>query len=247
MEFNFGRVIGRTFSTLGTNPVVFFGMSFLVAGLGGTFSAVINAQATGAFAEGIFSPLWIVGFIAAFIVPLIAGVLTNAALIFAAAESYKGRKASFGESLSKALPHLFPLIAISILYTLGLMLGFLLLIIPGIFLLVIWSVTIPVRVAEGTGVTESFGRSRELAKGLFWPIFGLLIVYFIGSSVVGDALAASGFMVSIQSLGAVAIIGTLIVNTFTGAVAASGSASLYYELRTVKEGTPTDEVVEIFA
>ena len=57
------------------------------------------------------------------------------------------------------------LIVVGILAGIAIAIGFVLLIIPGLFLITIWSVIVPVIVIERTGVFDSFGRSRELVKG----------------------------------------------------------------------------------
>ena len=59
-------------------------------------------------------------------------------------------------------PVLLPLMAVSVLFAIGLTIGFVLLIIPGLILLVMWSVVAPVTVLERPGVFAAFGRSRAL-------------------------------------------------------------------------------------
>lgn len=248
MQFSIQRVINRTLSPLGSNPLVFFGISFLFAGVGGAIAIVLQSLlVTGSPSVGV-----VLGVVMGFVIPVIASALNQGALIFAAVKSYRNEKASLGESISKALPHLVPLIAISLLMTLGLGLGFLLLVIPGVILLVFWSVTVPSRVVEKTGIIRSFGRSRDLARGHFWPILGLMVIVFIASMIIGAVFSLfTGMSVGLdgtpETIGVAAIIFTLLSNTITGALYASGAASLYYELRTVKEGAMVDEIADVFA
>jgi hypothetical protein len=63
-------------------------------------------------------------------------------------------------------PVFWPLVAVSILFGIGVGIGFVLPIIPGLMLLVIWSVVAPVTVLERVGVLAAFGRSGELVRGL---------------------------------------------------------------------------------
>lgn len=248
MTFDIGRVIGRTFAALGANPAVFFGLSFLVFGVAGTGSTYAVTTATQDIAlgesEGSLAFLLLGG---AYLASLVCSTIAQAAIIFAAIEYYAGRRASITASLSQAIPHILPLLAIYVLYAVGLAAGMILLIIPGIILWVLWSVVIPVRVAERTGILGSFSRSRKLTKGNRWSVFGLFIIYIMGVTVFSVGAGVLGLTPAPGNLGVMAIVGGLFVNTLLGAVMASGLASLYHELRTLKEGSPADEVVEVFS
>jgi lipid-A-disaccharide synthase-like uncharacterized protein len=75
------------------------------------------------------------------------------------------RDHSAGELLQSVELVFWPLVAVSILFGIGVGIGFVLLIVPGLILLVIWSVVAPVTVLERPGVFAAFGRSRELVRG----------------------------------------------------------------------------------
>lgn len=88
----------------------------------------------------------------------------------------------------------WPLVAVSILFGIGVGIGFVLLIVPGLILLVIWSVVAPVTVLERPGVFAAFGRSRELVRGNGWNVFGVIVLVFLAVAVLSIAagLIASG-------------------------------------------------------
>ena len=96
-------------------------------------------------------------------------------------------------------PVFWPLAAVSILVGLGIAVGFILLIIPGLILMVIWSVVAPVTVLERPGVFAAFGRSRELVRGNGWNVFGVIVVVFL--SVVVVSVAAGLLAGSLGSVG----------------------------------------------
>src|ERR1044071_9791103 len=75
------------------------------------------------------------------------------------------RDTSIGGLMSGALPVLGSLIGVGILSAFGIAFGFVLLIVPGLFLITIWAVVAPVVVIERSGAVGSFGRSRELVRG----------------------------------------------------------------------------------
>ena len=66
---------------------------------------------------------------------------------------------SIGGLLSSVTPVLLPLIAVSILAGLGIAIGLVLLIVPGLILVTFWSVVAPVTVLERPGVFAAFSRS----------------------------------------------------------------------------------------
>lgn len=74
------------------------------------------------------------------------------------------------------------------------LIGFIFLILPGIYLAVVWSLTIPVAVLEGRNLSESLERSSELTRGHRGRIFVvyallLVLVYIVTVVVQAPALA----------------------------------------------------------
>jgi hypothetical protein len=121
------------------------------------------------------------------------------------------RDSSLGDLFSSVTPVLVPVIVVSILFGIGVAIGFVLIIIPGLILLTIWSVVIPVTVVERPGILAAFGRSRELVRGNGWQVFGTILLVWLIAIVVGalGGLLASAFGGVIGAL-IVAIIGALI-------------------------------------
>jgi hypothetical protein len=99
------------------------------------------------------------------------------------------RDSSVGELFRSVAPVVLPLIAVSILAGIGIVIGFFLLIIPGLFLMTIWSVVAPVTVLERPGVFAAFGRSHALVKGYGWQVFGVIVVVILISIVAGLIVA----------------------------------------------------------
>lgn len=83
---------------------------------------------------------------------------------------------SIGETFRRVQPRLPALIAAGVLAGIGILVGLVLLIVPGLFLLTIWSLIVPTIVLEGKSAGESFGRSRELVKGNGWSVFGVIVI-----------------------------------------------------------------------
>jgi hypothetical protein len=137
------------------------------------------------------------------------------------------RDHSISDLLRSVEPVLLPLMGVSILYAIGVAIGFVFLIIPGLILLVIWSVVAPVTVLERPGVIGAFHRSRQLVAGNGWSVFGVIVL--VGLAVVVVSLAAGLAAASLGSVG-----GAVIEWAVTAAVAPLGALSasvLYFALR----------------
>ena len=246
MAFDFGRVVRRTFDPLKENPATFFGIAFLLSALPGL--AIVAMQSNLQQSAGIGASLG--GNLLGGILGMILGALTQGALIYAAVEHYRGRKAPIGASLRTAFARLLPIVVVGFLYGLAVTVGLFLLVIPGLLIAVIWLVVIPATVVEKKGIGEAFGRSRELTKGSFWPLFGLVVLYVILSAGIGFlAVSLTGMS---PATGAITITPAYVVlqlvsATVTGAIAAAGVAAVYYELRQNKDGVGAEDLADVFA
>jgi hypothetical protein len=182
-----GGIIGETWGLY----TRFFTRFFLVAAI---VYAVINLL--GALLG------WVVGTgSAAVLVALITVVISlvgtfwlQGALVYAVDDVRDGRiDSSIGDLFERVRPYLGTLVVAGILAGLGIALGFVLLIVPGLILLTWWCLIVPVIVLEEKHVGESFGRSRELVRGHGWTVFGVVIITGLASAI------ASGVIQSIFS------------------------------------------------
>jgi hypothetical protein len=136
-----------------------------------------------ALAGGVF------GALLGSIVELFAAFLVQAALVKAVQDVRDGRvDLSVGGTVSAATPYIWSVAAASILAGIAITIGLILVIVPGLYLLTIWAVIVPVIVIEGSGALASFGRSRELVRGRGWHVFGTLVLVFIILLVVDIVL-----------------------------------------------------------
>ncbi len=150
------------------------------------------------------------------------------------------RDHTIGSLFSSASPFIAPLIAVGILAGIGIAIGFILLIIPGLFLLTIWAVIVPVIVVERAGVFDSFGRSRQLVRGSGWQVFGVIVVIFLVSFIVRAIINAIIGGISDDSFAGYAI-ADLIVNVLLVPLSALAASVMYFELRSVKGDAVPEE------
>lgn len=97
---------------------------------------------------------------------------------------------SFGELFARVRPRLGALILAGVLAGIGILIGFILVIVPGLYLLTRWSLIAPAIVIENLSAGESFGRSHQLVRGRAWPVFGLLVLLFVINVAVGGIIVA---------------------------------------------------------
>ena len=122
----------------------------------------------------VFNPTYI-----GFIILSIFSALLNFAIIFNFMKIYKSKypeEITVTEVLNASWRDVLSLFVLGFITTILIMVGFFAFIIPGIYLMVVLSLAIPILFFEGNGIFESIGRSFKLIKGKWWSTFGLLIV-----------------------------------------------------------------------
>jgi hypothetical protein len=123
------------------------------------------------------------------LVTIVALFLLTAALVKAVQDVRDGTvNLSVAQTFSSAVPFIGPVAVASILAGIAIAIGLAIIIIPGLFLLTIWSMIIPAIVLGGAGAFASFGRSWQLVRGHFWNVFGIMIVVYLIQFAVGLVL-----------------------------------------------------------
>jgi hypothetical protein len=135
--------------------------------------------------------LGLIGVIIAALVSIVGLFLLQGALVTAVADIRDGRAdLSIEETFRKAQPFLGRIAGASILAGIGILIGFLALIVPGFILLTIWLFIVPVIVLENSSIGDSFGRSRELVRGYGMNVFGVIVLTILLIFVFGLLLGA---------------------------------------------------------
>jgi hypothetical protein len=146
------------------------------------------------------------------------------------------RDHSVSQLLRSVEPVFWPLVGVSILFGIAVAIGFVLLIVPGLVLLVIWSVVAPVTVLERPGVFAAFGRSRQIVRGNGWNVFGVIVMVFVIVFLISIAagIAASGLGSAGRALVQWA------VNSAIAPITALSASVLYFALQGASaEPTPS--------
>jgi hypothetical protein len=117
------------------------------------------------------------GAILAALVSIVALFWLQATLVKAVEDIRDGRAdLSVSDTFEAARAHLAAVLVAGLIAGIGIAIGFVLLIIPGLVLLTFWCVIVPTIVIEGKSAGESFGRSFELVRGHFWRVLGVIVL-----------------------------------------------------------------------
>jgi hypothetical protein len=130
------------------------------------------------------------------------------------------------------------LVLVGIVAGVGVFIGFILVIVPGLLLVTIWSVAAPIVVMERPGRLRALGRSRELVRGHGRQVFSVVfvMVFLVGLLTSGVDLAAT-------SVGAGFGVATRVITGIVATpLAAFAAAVLYFELRGASGTTGTHDI-----
>lgn len=259
-SFDIGRTLSRTFN-LAFGTIASVGMFVLILQIvsgvvqyvlqGYMLSEMTSAQQSGdpeaalaIFGSGAY---W-----GTLILSMVVGSLTFSGATHGYLKAANHEAVSIGDCFNGGLVKLLPVLGLMILWFIGVSVGFMLVIIPGLILMTMWSVTVPALVGENTGVFGSFGRSRALTRGSRLKIFLLLLIFLVliyvvmfvilgavmGGALMGGAMAAG---TTIWATLAMIPVGWVMTALLTALL-----VSIYHECVAIKEGGAPEKLVEVF-
>jgi hypothetical protein len=208
------KIYGEQFTLLIPAALVLFIPVALLNGLVLTSGGVLASL--GAAAIALIATYWFQGMVVEAVVDILDG----------------RRDHTVGSLFSAASPFIGTLIGAGILAGIGITIGFILIIVPGLILLTIWAVIVPAIVIDKTGVMGAFGRSRQLVRDNGWRVFGVIVVLFLLQVVVGGVLSAIADGVSDTFAGYA--IADLIGRVLIVPLSAIAATVMYVELRRIK-------------
>lgn len=242
-----GSLISRTFSVWWANVGRFalLLLPIVVPVMIGV--AVLGANARDLKPEELlraFAPLIITLSLAGFLLVLVYyGAVTVGVLRHLA-----GRPASVGTMLGAAFRRLWPLFLVSIATLVMVWIGMLLLLVPGIVLAVMLSLTLPVLMAEeGAGAGTAISRSFALTKGRRLTLFAAFFVIVVALWLLG---AAGNVLPAIAGsapvLALVFLLLNVVIQVAVAPLAMILCAVAYHDLRVAKEGVDTSQLAQVF-
>ena len=169
--------------------------------------------------------------------------LASATCLYGAYQIMRGKDFSIGESLSAGLSRLAPAVGTSLAVVMLVYVGLVLLLVPGIIVMLMMYVALPVCVVERLGPFASMGRSRFLTKDSRWKLLGMLLLMFLAIAVLGAVFGGIGGYLG----GLVGYkIGAMPVTIFIYAFFSVLTAVVYHDLRVSKEGVDVETLAGVF-
>lgn len=160
-------------------------------------------------------------------IALVATSLFTGMVVELVADVQDGRRdSSTGALLRAVTPVLGQLVLVGFVAAILEGIGLVLLVIPGLMLITVWSVFAPVIVLERTRGLRALGRSRELVRGNGWQVFAVIFVVFVLVGVLGTGLT----LVAAAAGSGVGLVVRVIVGVLGAPLVALAQAILYFDL-----------------
>ncbi len=180
-----------------------------------------------------------VGAVLAAFAARLGGLFASAGLAVVVSDAYLGRPVSATQALGNVGERFGSVFGASLLQGFAIVLGILLLLVPGVIFFA-WSFAMEQAVMiEGYDAGGAWTRSRQLARGSVWRILGTLgLTYLIYSIAVGGGTAALGLLFGsvLHAPARITEVVSYLINALVYPVVGVVSTLLYYDLRIRKEG-----------
>jgi hypothetical protein len=143
-----------------------------------------------------------------------------------------GQRPKAGQALQAGLDAFTPVFMAILLVAMGVALGLLALLLPGLYLVVRWFFVPQAVVIEGRRSVGALARSGELVSGQWWRILGLVLVANLVALIPGT-LILSPLDAAAESADrqVISLIGGMVSSSLTAPFVALFSTLVYYDLR----------------
>lgn len=214
MDLEIGEIIRETFEIILRNRTTFIPAALLLASLPG---AVAGLGRIGAPFLGVLGGL----------AAIVGAVLLQGALIDGTMSDLQGAPASREELKVAALRFWLPLLGMGFLIGIAVLIGLVLLVVPGVFVALLCSVAGPALVCERLDIEGALRRSIQLTRGRRLQIFVLALIIWVGFAVIEWLLIliAGGWHSPLA-----AIVASPLINAAAMLIAAVSATILYRRL-----------------
>jgi len=173
---------------------------------------------------------------------LFLGVFAQGVVLRGAYMAASGGAVDMRDSFSQGLRRAFSLMAVTIMQTIGVAVGLLLLVVPGLILSAMLYVALSACVIEGLSGVGSLNRSAALTRGHRWKVFGIVLLTILIPAFADrlievliipfgvPAWAIAHYVEQVLSLSFEAVLGVVV----------------YHDLRAAKEGLGNARIATVF-
>ena len=187
-----------------------------------------------------------IGFLVAVVLQVLGIAAAHAATIVVVSAAYLERPISLREAYGRVSGMLFRVFFIMIGSGIGIAIGTVLLIVPGVILFLMWALAIPVAVLEDAGLGESLSRSRYLTAGHRLRVVAIYLLYFALALTLDAAIMGPlGVLVAMKGgaaghtasplLSIASTIGSYVIQCVITPVLTICLSLMYYDERVRKE------------
>jgi hypothetical protein len=167
---------------------------------------------------------------------LIAVPLITAMHVSAVVDIGEGRRPTIESTLKAGLAVFTPVLGVLLLVYLFTVLGFLALVIPGIYLYTAMIVSPQATVVEGKRGMAAIRRSMELVKNNWWRVFGILLVVGLIGGIASSILLIPGELIAAATdSGPISLAGQILGSAISYSFQALTTTLIFFDLRARRE------------
>ena len=167
---------------------------------------------------------------------LVIAPLVTATCIYALHAVAEERPPSAWRAITAGLDAFPPIFFAIVLAALGIALGLVLLIVPGVYLAIRWFFLPQAVVIEEAHGAEALRRSGEVVQGFWWRTFGVVLAANLAAAVAGLLLLLPFEALARETDREIfSLVATTVTETLTGPFVALVSTLLYYDLTTRRQ------------
>jgi hypothetical protein len=245
--FRIGRVLSKSLEILTGNFPKYFLFGAVMALPSLLYSLTAKPPSTTHQDVSTLAPGFLGAAIAGFLVSIVIGIVIygvcQSAMIYGAFQDIRGRPFEIGASIRRGLLRFLPVVAAVICASILIVIGLMLFIVPGLILLTMFFVVVPVCVVEALGPIKSLGRSARLTKGHRWRVLAIYLIPLIAVMIINYLLMRIG-AASLNPTAAAII--SFLVSAIGGSYWAIVDIVTYHDLRAVKEGMDIEQLAAVF-
>jgi hypothetical protein len=238
--FDTGRSLKLAMTIMAHDPPKFILFALIFAGAPDAAMTYVTSH----YSElGLADLGFWVTMVATVLVSLLGATALQAVIAHGVLSKFNGDQPNRDDTRFGWVGQMLRLTALCLVTTLGIMGGFILLIIPGVILSMAWFVVVPAMVTERLGVMPSIKRSNHLTGNARGAIFGLCFVIGLAGVVLGWL---TQLLISAVGDPVFAVIAGPVLQAATGLASAVVAVAVYHQLRQSQEGTPVDRLAAVF-
>lgn len=185
-QFEIGDVLTRGLAGLRDRLKDVALISLLLIGGPGV---IVNASSYITETSNVGGPLLVIVGVIVFIV---GAILLPAVLVQIFVRGFWGEHLELDVALRDGMARFWPMLGAGIIAGIGMICGFVLLIVPAFILYCGWYIFLPIVVGEKRDPVESLTRSWELTRGYKWQIFAIILIGTVIAALAGAVMGGIG-------------------------------------------------------